>query len=100
MEAAGVELSNLLSLRKLLVLQEATSAKKGSLPGRRYKNGTNGCDLTCPALAQSSNHEVTPDWMVAGEQHTAVRPFSDSFSWYERVEYPQSCKGRRSLVLI
>ena len=47
MEAAGVELLNLLILRKLLVLQEATSAKKGSLPGRRYKNGT---DLILDAI--------------------------------------------------
>src|SRR5450755_10180 len=39
-EAAGVELFNPLILRKLLVLQEATNAKKASLPGRRYKNGT------------------------------------------------------------
>ncbi len=43
MEAAGVELINPLILRKLLVLQAATSAKKGSLPGRRYKNGTKSC---------------------------------------------------------
>jgi hypothetical protein len=40
-EAAGVELYNPLILRKLLVLQEAKSAKNASSPGRRYKNGTN-----------------------------------------------------------
>jgi len=40
-EAAGVELYNPLILRKLLVLQEARNAKNASLPGRRYKNGTN-----------------------------------------------------------
>ena len=40
-EAAGVELFNPLIPRKLLVPIEATSAKKASLPGRRYKNGTN-----------------------------------------------------------
>ena len=60
MEAAGVELFNLLILNKLLVLQEARSAKKCSLPGRRYKNGTNGCDLTCTALAQSSTTKSRP----------------------------------------
>ena len=52
-EATGVELCNPLILRKLLVLQEATSAKKGSLPGRRYKNGTNRVqDATLPADAR------------------------------------------------
>jgi hypothetical protein len=40
-EAAGVELYNPLILRKLLVLQEAKSARNASSPGRRYKNGTN-----------------------------------------------------------
>ena len=40
-EAAGVELFNVLILRKLLVSLEARSAKNASLPGRRYKNGTN-----------------------------------------------------------
>jgi hypothetical protein len=33
----GVELFNPLILRKLLVLQEAKSAKNAGLPGRRYK---------------------------------------------------------------
>jgi len=42
-EAAGVELFNPLILRKLLVLQEARNAKKATVPGRRYKNGTNSC---------------------------------------------------------
>jgi len=40
-EATGVELYNPLILRKLLVLQEAKSARNASLPGRRNKNGTN-----------------------------------------------------------
>ena len=40
-EAAGVGLFNILILRKLLVSLEAKSAKNASLPGRRYKNGTN-----------------------------------------------------------
>ena len=40
-EAAGVELFNPLILHKLLVPIAAISAKNASLPGRRYKNGTN-----------------------------------------------------------
>jgi hypothetical protein len=41
MGAAGVELFNPLIPRKLLVSLEGTSAQNASLPGRRYKNGTN-----------------------------------------------------------
>ena len=41
MSASQVELCKLLILRKLLVPQEATSAKNACLQGRRYKNGTN-----------------------------------------------------------
>ena len=35
-EAAGVELSSLLTARKLLILGTATTAKKASLPDRLY----------------------------------------------------------------
>jgi hypothetical protein len=50
-EAAGVELYNPLILRKLLVLQEAKSARNASLPGRRYKNGTNLSSSLTPSVA-------------------------------------------------
>jgi hypothetical protein len=39
--AEGVELFNAFIIRKLLISLAATSAKNASLPGRRYKNGTN-----------------------------------------------------------
>ena len=67
-EAAGVELCNLLILRKLLVLQEARSAKKGTLPGRRYKNRTNlvldAILLVRLRLGTNQQPETTFYWML------------------------------------